>query len=133
MADVPLSLGDKHRALPINLFSLSHLILVRLDILAGAWGVLRDLRDALLWSEAALSATERPILHHLLLHNLLLVEESLIVIVTRPRCNHLLSIDHVEVLVLSTAGAVFKASLSRLEADRLLCAYARLHLFGLES
>ena len=133
MADVPLSLGDEHRALPIDLFSLSHLILVRLDILAGARGVLRDLRDALLRGEAALSATERPILHHLLLHHLLLVEESLIVIVTRPRCNHLLSIDHVEVLVLCTAWAVIKTSLSRLEADRLLCAYARLHLFGLES
>ena len=64
MADVPLSLGDKHRALPIDLFSLCHLILVGLYVLSGAWSVLWDLRDALLRGEAALSATERPILGH---------------------------------------------------------------------
>ena len=103
MTDIPLSLRDEHGALPINLFSLCHLILVRLDILSGAWCVLWDLRDALLRGKAALRATERPILCHLLLKNLLLIEESLIVIVTGSRCNHLLSIEHVEVLVLGAA------------------------------
>ena len=103
MADVTLSLGDEHRALPIDLFSLYHLILVRLDVLTRAWGVLRDLRDALLRSEAALRATEWPILAHILLNHLLLVKESLIVVVARPRCDHLFGIRHVDVFVLGTA------------------------------
>ena len=103
MADVPLSLGDEHRALPIDLFSLCHLILVWLDVLTGAWGVQRNLRDALLRGEAALRATEWSILCHLLLKHLLLIEESLVVVVTGSRCNHLLSIEHVEVLVLGAA------------------------------
>lgn len=103
MADVTFGLRDEHRALPIDLFSLCHLILVWLDVLTGAWGVQRNLRDALLRGEAALRATEWSILCHLLLHHLLLVEESLIVVVTWPGSNHLLGIDHVEVLVLGAA------------------------------
>ena len=132
MANVPLCLGDEHRALPIDLFSLCHLILVRLYVLSRAWRVLWDLRNALLRGEAALSATERPILGHLLLHHLLLEQEPLIVIVTWPRCNHLLSIHHVEVLVLSTL-CMFKSFLSRLEADRLAGARTRLDRLSRES
>ena len=132
MADIPLSFRDEHRALPIDLFSLD-LLLARLDILAGAWGVLRDLRDALLRSKAALGAPEWPILAHRLRHHLLLVEEPLIVIVARPRCDHLLSIRHVEIFVLGTAWCtVHEAVLSRLEANRLSSALARLNLLGRE-